>query len=70
MGSVANSQQQARVAARVRRIAPDHERVARVQRVDAPVVQEVMALGARCNTAGQVGAAQSRADHRVQGRFA
>jgi hypothetical protein len=70
MGSVAKSQQQGRVAVRVRRIAPDHERVTRAKRVDAPAVQEIMALGARCNTVGQVRAARTRADHRVQRWFA
>jgi hypothetical protein len=70
MGRVAKSQQQTRVTASVRRIEPDHERVACDQRVGAPAVQEVMALGAREDTVGQVHAPQTRADHRVQGRFA
>ena len=70
MGRVAKSQQQTRVTARVRRIGCDHERVAGDQRVDGPAVQEVMALGARDDTVGQVHAAQTRADHKVRGRFA
>jgi hypothetical protein len=70
MGRVAKSEQHTQVTASVRRIACDHQRVACDQRFEAPAVQEVMALGARDDTVVQVHAGQTRADHRVQGRFA
>ena len=58
MGRVANSQQQARIRARQRRIALDYDRAARDRRVEAAAAEAILALGARDDATGQVRAAE------------
>jgi hypothetical protein len=61
MGRIATLQQQARARARRRRIALDHDRSARDQRVEAAAAEAILALGERDDALGQVRAAQGRA---------
>jgi hypothetical protein len=60
MGRVAALQQQSRASARRRRIALDHDRAVRDQRVEAATAQAILALGERDDALGQVRAAQGR----------
>ncbi len=66
MGMSASAQQQGRLTARVRRIAVEHERVARDQRVAAAAEVAILALGEREARWGQVRAAEVRAGRALQ----
>lgn len=60
MGRVATLQQQARERARRRRIALDHDRTARDERVESAAAQAILALGERDDALGRVRAAEGR----------
>ena len=66
MGRVARLQQQARAVARVRRIALDHERATRDQRVEAAAAAAILALGEREQAQGQVRAAETRVGYALR----
>jgi hypothetical protein len=61
MGRFASVQQQARVRARLRRIALDYDRAARDERVEAAAAEAILALGERDDALGHVQAAEGRA---------
>ena len=60
MGRVATLQQQARARARRRRIALDHDRAARDERIEVAAAEAILALGERDDALGQVQAAEGR----------
>jgi len=60
MGRIAKSQQQARAKARRRRIALDHDRAIRDERVEAAAGEVFLALAERADASGQVRAAEVR----------
>jgi len=60
MGRIAKSQQLARAKARQRRIALDHDRVIRDERVEAAAGEVFLALAERADALGQVQAAEVR----------
>ena len=66
MGRVAKSEQQARAKARARRIALDHDRAARDERVEAAAVEAILALGDRDHAARQVRATEVRVGAALQ----
>ena len=63
MGTPAAVQQQARVKARERRVAREHDRYVRDQRVKAAAALAIVALGEREVAWGQVRAAEVRVGH-------
>lgn len=60
MGRIAKSQQQARAKARQRRIALDHDRAMRDERVEAAAGEAILALAERADASAQVQAAEVR----------
>ncbi len=60
MGRIAKSQQQARAKARQRRIALDHDRAMRDDRVEAAAGEAILALAERADASAQVQAAEVR----------
>jgi hypothetical protein len=60
MGRIAKSQQQARAKARQRRIALDHDRAMRDERVEAAAGEAILALAERVDASAQVQAAEVR----------
>ena len=66
MGRVAKSQQQARAKARRRRIAMDHDRAARDERVEVAAAEAILALGDRDDALWQVQAAEVRVGNALQ----
>lgn len=66
MGMTAASQLQARAKARARRIAVEHDRVARDQRVEDATVVAIGALGDREAALGQVRACEVRVGHALR----
>ena len=60
MGRIAKSQQQARAKARQRRIALDHGRAMRDERVEAAAGEAILALAERADASAQVQAAEVR----------
>ena len=66
MGRIAKSQQQARAKARQRRIALDHDRAIRDERVEAAAGEVFLALAARADASGQVRAAEVRVGDALQ----
>ena len=60
MGRIAKSQQQARAKARLRRIALDHDRAVRDERVEAAAGEAILALAERVDALAQVQAAEVR----------
>ena len=60
MGRIAKSQQQARAKARQRRIALDHDRAMRDERVEAAAGEAILALAERADASAQVQAAEIR----------
>lgn len=66
MGRIAKLEQQARAKARQRRIAMDHDRATRDNRVKAAAAEAILALGAREDAAGQVRSAEVRAGDALQ----
>ena len=66
MGRIAKSQQQARAKARQRRIALDHDRAVRDERVEAAAGEVFLALAERADASGQVRAAEVRVGDALQ----
>ena len=66
MGRVAKSEQQARAKARARRIALDHDRAARDERVEAAAAEAILALADRDDALSQVRAAEVRVGDALQ----
>lgn len=66
MGRVAKSEQQARTKARQRRIALDHDRAARDERVEAAAAAAILGLAERDQALGQVRAADRRVGEALQ----
>ena len=66
MGRIAKSQQQARAKARQRRIALDHDRAIRDERVEAAAGEVFLALAERADASAQVQAAEIRAGDALQ----
>jgi hypothetical protein len=66
MGRVATLQQQTFARARLRRIALDHDRAARDDRVEVAATEAILALGERDDALGQVRAAQGRVGDAVR----
>ena len=66
MGRIAKLEQQARTKARQRRIALDYDRATRDKRVEATVVEAILALAERDDAAGQTRAAEVRAGDALQ----
>jgi hypothetical protein len=66
MGRVAKSEQQARAKARARRIALDHDRAARDERVEAAAAEAILALADRDDAVSQVRAAEVRVRDALQ----
>jgi hypothetical protein len=66
MGRIAKSQQQARAKARQRRIALDHHRVIRDERVEAAAGEVFLALAERADARGRVQAAEVRVGDALQ----
>ena len=66
MGRVAKSEQQARAKARQRRIALDHDRAARDERVEAAATEAILALGDRDDAVRQVEATEVRVGNALQ----
>ena len=66
MGRIAKSQQQARAKARQRRIALDHDRAMRDERVEAAAGEAILALAERADASAQVQAAEIRAGDALQ----
>ena len=66
MGRIAKSQQQARAKARQRRIALDHDRAMRDERVEAAAGEAILALAERADASAQVQAAEIRAGAALQ----
>jgi hypothetical protein len=66
MGRIAKSQQQARAKARQRRIALDHDRALRDERVEAAAGEVFLALAERADASGQVKAAEVRVGDALQ----
>ena len=66
MGRIARSQQQARAKARQRRIALDHDRAARDERVEAAAGEAILALAERGDAFDQVRLAEVRVGDALQ----
>jgi hypothetical protein len=66
MGRIAKSQQQARAKARQRRIALDHDRAMRDERVEAAAGEAILALAERADASAQVQAAEVRVGDALQ----
>ena len=66
MGRIAKSQQQARAKARQRRIALDHDRAIRDERVEAAAGEVFLALAERADASAQVQAAEVRVGDALQ----
>jgi hypothetical protein len=66
MGRVAKLEQQARAKARARRIALDHDRAARDERVEAAAAEAILALADRDDAVSQVRAAEVRVGDALQ----
>ena len=66
MGRIAKSQQQARAKARQRRIALDHDRAMRDERVEAAAGEAILALAERVDASAQVQAAEVRVGDALQ----
>ena len=66
MGRIAKSQQQARAKARQRRIALDHDRAVRDERVEAAAGEAILALAERADAWGQVQTAEVRVGDALQ----
>ena len=66
MGRIAKSQQQARAKARQRRIALDHDRAMRDERVEAAAGEAILALAERVDALAQVQAAEVRVGDALQ----
>ena len=66
MGRIAKSQQHARAKARQRRIALDHDRAIRDERVEAAAGEVFLALAERADASGQVRAAEVRVGDALQ----
>ena len=66
MGRIAKSKQQARAKARQRRIALDHDRAIRDERVEAAAGEVFLALAERADASGRVQAAEVRVGDALQ----
>jgi hypothetical protein len=66
MGRIAKSQQQARAKARQRRIALDHDRAMRDERVEAAAGEVFLALAERADASAQIQAAEVRVGDALQ----
>jgi hypothetical protein len=66
MGRIAKSQQLARAKARQRRIALDHDRAVRDERVEAAAGEAILALAERVDALAQVQAAEVRVGDALQ----
>ena len=66
MGRIAKSQQQARAKARQRRIALDHDRAVRDERVEAAAGEAILALAERADASAQVQEAEVRVGDALQ----